>query len=76
MSLESMLASLSQSEKVDVMNYLWRELSAQPTEFPSPAWHGDVLADRMANPSGQPRLPVDAAIDEVKERLNARRAKE
>ena len=75
MSLENLLSSLSPGEKVAAMNYLWRELSAQPAELPSPAWHGDVLADRVANPSDEPRLPLDAAMDDVKERLNGRRAK-
>lgn len=75
MSLEAMLSSLSPSEKVAAMNYLWRELSGDPAAFRSPAWHGDVLADRVANPSGEPRLSIDAAMDDVKERLHARRAK-
>ncbi|WP_162006609.1 addiction module protein [Roseimaritima sediminicola] len=75
MPIENLLSSLSPGEKVAAMNYLWGELSAQPAEFSSPAWHGDVLADRDANPSREPRLPLDAAMDDVKERLNGRRAK-
>ena len=73
MTLETMLASLTPSEKLAAMNILWRDLSANPTDFASPDWHGDVLADRIANPSEKPSLPLDAAIDDVKERLNARR---
>ncbi len=73
MSLETMLATLTPSEKLVAMNILWRDLSATPAEFASPNWHGDVLADRIANPSKEPRLPIDAAIDDVKDRLNARR---
>jgi hypothetical protein len=74
MSIESMLLSLSPSEKVAAMNFLWRELSANAAEFPSPEWHGDVLADRLANPSEESGLPIEAAFNDVKERLNARRA--
>jgi hypothetical protein len=73
MSLETMLAALTPSEKLAAMNILWRDLSANPAGFASPAWHGDVLAERIANPSQEPRLPIDAAIEDVKDRLNARR---
>lgn len=73
MSLESMLASLSPREKLAAMDILWRDLTARPAEFSSPDWHGDVLADRLANPSDEPPLPIDAAIDDVRKRLDARR---
>ena len=36
-------------------------------------WHGDVLTNRIANPSSEPGLPIDAAFEDIKERLNARR---
>ncbi len=73
MSLENMLSSLTPSEKLAAMNILWRDLSANSADFSSPDWHGDVLADRLANPSDEPRLPVDAAIEDVRKRLHARR---
>ena len=73
MSLETMLAGLTPGEKLAAMNILWRDLSANPTEFASPNWHGNVLADRISNPSMKPRLPIDSAIEDVKDRLNARR---
>ena len=73
MSLEAMLAALTPSEKLAAMNILWRDLSASPAGFASPDWHGEALADRIANPSNEPRLPIDAAIEDVKDRLNARR---
>lgn len=73
MSLESMLSALSPNEKLAAMNILWKDLSSNPAGFISPDWHGDVLAGRIANPSDQPRLPIDAAFEEIKERLNARR---
>ena len=73
MSLESMLASLTPEEKLNAMDILWRDLSANPARLSSPDWHGDVLAHRIANPSSVPRLPIDAAFDDVRERLNARR---
>jgi hypothetical protein len=73
MSLETMLAALTPDEKLAAMNILWRDLAANPTEFASPNWHGDVLADRLSNPSKKPRLTIDSAIEDVKDRLNARR---
>lgn len=73
MSLETMLAALTPSEKLAAMNILWRDLSKNPAAFDSPAWHGDVLAERIADPSAEPRLPIDAALDDVKQRLHERR---
>ena len=73
MSLESMLASLTPEEKLSAMDILWRDLSANPARLPAPDWHGDVLADRVANPSCEPRLPIDAAFDDIRKRLNERR---
>ena len=73
MSLEAMIAALTPSEKLAAMEILWRDLSANAAEFTSPAWHGDVLDSRLAQPSSKPRLPLDAAIEDVKDRLNTRR---
>lgn len=73
MSRESMLAALTPQEKLDAMNILWRDLSANPGGVNSPEWHGDVLAERIKNPSHKPRLPLDAAFDDVRERPNERR---
>jgi len=71
MTLEAMLTALSTSEKLEAMNILWRDLSKNPAAFVSPSWHGDVLAERLANPSPHPPLPLDAAIEDVRNRLNA-----
>ena len=71
MTLESMLAALSPSEKLAAMDILWRDLSANPADLTSPDWHGNVLDARLAEPSAKPRLPLDAAIEDVRGRLNA-----
>lgn len=73
MSIENMLSTLTQAEKLAAIDILWRDLAANPAELPSPDWHGEVLRARMNDPSTKPRLTVDAAIDDVKERLNPRR---
>ena len=73
-SLESVLSALSLDDKLAALDILWRDLSAKPADLPSPHWHGDVLDARLAAPSAKPRLPLDVAIEDVKDRLNARRA--
>ncbi|MEY4179323.1 MAG: hypothetical protein RLY70_2897 [Planctomycetota bacterium] len=42
------IESLSLAEKLLLMERLWEELSKHPSNLPSPEWHGDVLAARMA----------------------------
>jgi hypothetical protein len=69
-----MLAALAPGDKLAALDILWRDLSANPADLPSPPWHGDILDARLATPSSYPRLSLDAAIDDVKDRLNARRA--
>ncbi|WP_436715894.1 addiction module protein [Roseiconus lacunae] len=73
MSLESILSSLTPNEKLAAMNILWRDLSANATDFQSPDWHGEVLDNRIANPSAKPRLQLNDAFNDVRERLDARR---
>lgn len=72
-SLETLLAGLSSAEKLAALDLLWRDLSANPAAVPSPDWHVDVLATRLAEPVADPRLELDAALADVKDRLNARR---
>ena len=73
MSLESMISGLSQTEKLEAMDLLWRELSRVPSDYVSPEWHERILADRLANPEPGKPLPLSEAKSEVKERLDARR---
>lgn len=73
MSLETMLAAVSPTEKLAAMDILWRDLSANPADLSSPDWHADVLDSRFSHPSAKPSLPLDAAIEDVTDRLHARR---
>lgn len=73
MTIETLLSGLSTSEKLEAMDFLWRDLSKAGDSYESPEWHGSVLADRLANPSTGASLPLADAIKDVKERLNARR---
>lgn len=42
------LDGLTVPEKLVLMERLWVDLSRRPDDVPSPDWHGDVLAQRMA----------------------------
>lgn len=68
-----MLSGLSHSEKLAAMDFLWRDLSSEPSQYVSPEWHERIIADRLANPAPGESLSLDDARAEVKDRLNARR---
>ncbi len=42
------LARLSLSQKLDLMETLWTDLSRDEKKLESPAWHGAVLKEREA----------------------------
>ncbi|MEQ8788854.1 MAG: addiction module protein [Pirellulaceae bacterium] len=48
MSTEIAIDHLSVAEKLALMERLWDDLSKNPENVPSPQWHGDVLAERIA----------------------------
>ena len=39
---------MSTAEKLQAMELLWRSMSREPDKLESPAWHGKVLAQRLA----------------------------
>ena len=39
------IMQLPRAEKLRVMGLIWEELSSNPSEIPSPAWHGEALAE-------------------------------
>ena len=48
------IGKLSHTDKLRAMEELWDDLSRSQDEYPSPAWHGDVLRAReKALKSGQ-----------------------
>jgi hypothetical protein len=61
------LDQMTTAEKLEVMDQIWMDLARNPEDVPSPAWHGEVLAEReRLVQEGQDRfLPWE----EVKERL-------
>ena len=74
MTLESLIGGLSTDEKLAAMDLLWRDLSANQKEYSSPKWHERVIADRLANPSPEPKLELDQAEADIRGRLDERRS--
>ena len=66
MNIESFIDTLNTEQQQAALDLLWQRLSADGQSLPSPAWHGEVLEYRDANPSGKPKLPVPDAKIEVK----------
>lgn len=73
MTIEAIINSLSTDQKLAAMDLLWRDLTANATGYQSPQWHGEVLSDRLTNPSPEPKLGLADAEDSVRSELNARR---
>ena len=48
MSADLAIESMTLTEKLALMERLWSDLSRRPEEIPSPKWHGEVLAERIA----------------------------
>jgi hypothetical protein len=46
MNITAQLDQLSTADKLRAMEYLWDDLCHHAEEVPSPAWHGEVLAER------------------------------
>jgi len=40
------LSKMTLSQKMDVMERVWRSMAADDSRFDSPAWHLDVLKER------------------------------
>ena len=72
-SIENLLETLSPGEKVAAMNYLWRLLAADPSVVIAPDWHGEIIGQRLLKPLPGPRLPLEAAFDEIRQRVNSSR---
>ena len=66
------IEQMSLVERLQTMELLWRAISDRPEELSSPAWHGELLAERTAKiERGEATF---LTIDQVKERLQKRQA--
>jgi hypothetical protein len=61
------IQQMSLEEQLQAMELLWASLSRMPNAVPSPDWHGDILAERMAKiERGEGEF---LSIPQLKERL-------
>ena len=60
------------AERLQTMELLWRSMASAPDKLRSPAWHGKVLAKRLAQvEAGQGEF---LTVAQLKKRLAKRRA--
>lgn len=48
MIAESDIKTMIPAERLQAMELLWRSFAGSDREIPSPEWHGEVLASRLA----------------------------
>ena len=62
------IEQMSLEERLQTMELLWASLARAPEAVPSPDWHGEVIATRLAKiKRGEGEF---LTIDELKERLH------
>ena len=71
MPIDLPLDGMTLADKLEAMEVLWADISKQPTDLPSPAWHRDVLQERrQLVEEGKLRfLDWDTAITELREEI-------
>jgi hypothetical protein len=74
MTLETLIAKLSTEEKRNALELLWASIDRDTGAFATPDWHGEILADRLNNPSPESSLPLHEAMEDVRRRVNERRS--
>ena len=76
MTVDLPLAQMTVADKLLAMELLWADLSKDPAQVLSPAWHGDVLRSRREQVlQGEARFQGwDAAMDELRAELRGHQA--
>ncbi|MFM7547641.1 MAG: addiction module protein [Cyanobacteriota bacterium] len=76
MAVDPPLAQMSVDDKLQAMELLWADLSRNPEQLASPAWHGGVLRSRREQVlQGQAGFQSwDAAIGELRAELRGHQA--
>ena len=67
LELKKEVSRLSQTERLQAMEWLWAALCQEQAEVESPEWHGDVLAARKV--SADSGASEFLSIAQLKERL-------
>ncbi|MBX3416862.1 MAG: hypothetical protein KF851_04600 [Pirellulaceae bacterium] len=73
MEIETFIDTLNREQQQAAFDLLWQRLAADSRALNSPAWHGEVLACRTANPSVEPNMSVAEAKIAVKRIIDERR---
>lgn len=67
LEIKNELSRLTNAERIELLNAVWDSIENKDGEIESPAWHGEILAERTA------KIESDEAkfltLDELKERL-------
>jgi hypothetical protein len=68
MSIDLPLDKMTLADKLEAMELLWADISRTPEKLPSPAWHGEVLAERrrLVEQGKLKFLEWDVAIAELR----------
>ena len=76
MTVNLPLAQMTVADKLLAMELLWADLSKDPAQVLSPAWHGDVLRSRREQVlQGEARFQGwDAAMDDLRAELRGHQA--
>ena len=61
---------MSSSERVEVMELLWESFATEGIDYPSPDWHGKVLAERSEIIDSDQATWL--SVDELQARLMSR----
>jgi len=74
MSADLAIESMTLTEKLALMERLWIDLSRRPEDIPSPEWHGEVLAERIAavREGRTEFVDWDAAKKRLRDRLESK----
>lgn len=62
------LSTMTIGEKLSIMESLWEDISQEPANVVSPAWHEEILKAREGSPAQ--RIPVE--LNDAKNLVRAR----
>lgn len=72
MSVEVPLDQMTFPEKLQLMEALWDDLTRKPDDFPSPAWHKDVLEEcrRLAESGEEQFSDWEVAKEDIRRQVS------
>ena len=71
MTVETLVSLLSKSDKLLAMELIWRDLSKNSEDLPSPNWHDAIVHHRLDNPMPGELLSLQDAFREIQGWRNA-----